>query len=182
MFYRLNYRGTLNLIYLGVCTITIALPSTSDSYDAWEEWVDKFDQIRTHLSFRDALFEPRCDWRILVFIFRGHFVLDESCSNISWINKPSSLIHVQTFFIGQRSKGLKSENYKRMVSIFFIREYLFWFLYLPLFYAYGARLAQSVEMKFLAIESLRFSLKFNISVEREQRTVGLGPLMYLHHG
>ena len=32
-------------------------------------------------------------------------------------------------------------------------------------------------MEFLAIESLRISLKFNISAAREQQAVGLGPLM-----
>ena len=32
-----------------------------------------------------------------------------------------------------------------MVSIALLREYLLCFLYLPPFYAYGARLAQSVE-------------------------------------
>ena len=32
-------------------------------------------------------------------------------------------------------------------------------------------------MKFLAIESLQISLKFNISAAREQQAVGLGPLM-----
>ena len=32
-------------------------------------------------------------------------------------------------------------------------------------------------MKFLAIESLRISLKLNISAAREQQAVGLGPLM-----
>ena len=37
---------------LGVCRITIALPSTSDLYDASEEWVDKFEQSRTHSPFR----------------------------------------------------------------------------------------------------------------------------------
>ena len=33
------------------------------------------------------------------------------------------------------------------------------------------------EMKFLAIESLRISLKLNISAAREQQAVGLGLLM-----
>jgi len=37
-------------------------------------------------------------------------------------------------------------------------------------------------MKFLAIESLRISLKLNISAAREQQAMGLGPLMQLHHG
>ena len=37
-------------------------------------------------------------------------------------------------------------------------------------------------MKFLAFESLRISLKLNISAAREQQAVGLGPLMWLHHG
>ena len=40
----------------------------------------------------------------------------------------------------------------------------------------------SAHMKFLAFESLRISLKLNISVAREQQAVGLGPLMWLHHG
>ena len=58
--------------------------------------------------------------------------------------KKHSLYACKSFF-GQRSKGLESENYNCMVSIGLSREYLFCFLYLPPFYAYGARLAQSVE-------------------------------------
>ena len=64
--------------------ITIAPSSTSDLYDTWEEWVDEFNQARTHLSFKDALFKPRCDRRTPLFIFRDHFVDDELHSNISW--------------------------------------------------------------------------------------------------
>ena len=37
-------------------------------------------------------------------------------------------------------------------------------------------------MKFLAIESLRISLKLNNSTAREQQAVGLGHLIQLHHG
>ena len=39
----------------GVCNTTISLPSTSDRYYACEEWVDKFNQTRAYLSFKDAL-------------------------------------------------------------------------------------------------------------------------------
>ena len=53
----------------GVCRITVALPSTSDRYVAWEEWDDSFDQTRTYSSFRDELFKPRCDRCTLLFIF-----------------------------------------------------------------------------------------------------------------
>ena len=38
------------------------------------------------------------------------------------------------------------------------------------------------KMEFLAIESLRISLKLNISAARERQAVGLGHLMQLHHG
>ena len=114
---------------VGVCTITIALPYSSDLYDAWEEWGDKFDQTRTHSSFKDALLEPRFDRRTLVFIFRDHFVLDELCSNISEIQKKKHLFlyACKSFFmIGQRCRGLESENFNCMASIFLLREYLFW--------------------------------------------------------
>ena len=38
------------------------------------------------------------------------------------------------------------------------------------------------KMEFLAIGSLRISLKLSISAAREQQAVGLGHLMRLHHG
>ena len=40
-----------------------------------------------------------------------------------------------------------------------------------------SRFLSTGHMKFLAIESLQISLKFNISAAREQQAVGLGPLM-----
>ena len=35
--------------------------------------------------------------------------------------------------------------------------------------------------EFRAIEALRIGLKLNISTAREQKAVGLGPLVWLHH-
>ena len=40
----------------GVCKFTIAQPSSSDRCDAWEKWIDNFDQTKAHSSFREALF------------------------------------------------------------------------------------------------------------------------------
>ena len=61
-----------------VCKFTIALPSSSDRCDAWEKWIDNFDQTKAHSSFREALFKPRCDRRILVFIGGDHVEHDET--------------------------------------------------------------------------------------------------------
>ena len=51
-----------------VCKFSIGLPSSSDRCDAWEKWIDNFDQTKAHSSFREALFKPCRDRRILVFI------------------------------------------------------------------------------------------------------------------
>ena len=75
----------------GVCKFTIAQPSSSDRCDAWERWIDNFDQTKAHSSFREALFKPCCYRRILVFIGGDHFVRDETLrfiennASISWV-------------------------------------------------------------------------------------------------
>ena len=68
----------------------------------------------------------------------------------------------------QRSKGLESENYNRMIRIFLLREYLFWLLYLPPSQACGARLAQSVEHETL-----------NLRVVGSSPTLGAGLFLWL---
>ena len=102
--------------------IIIALPSTSDRWDAWEEWVDNFDQTRAQLLFQLESRRARCDRRALVFIFRDHNVHDKLCRDISWIKKTFLYAHVKCY-IEQRNED-KLENYSRMVSIFLLREYL----------------------------------------------------------
>ena len=43
--------------------------------------------------------------------------------------------------------------------------------------SWGTKRNVNFKMEFLAIESLRISLKLNISAAREQQAVGLGPLV-----
>ena len=116
----------------------------------------------THSSSRDPLFTPPCDRRTLVFIFRGHFVLDELCSSISGrkTNKQTLICAHGKVFICQGCKRLESENYNRLVGMFSLREYLFWFLYLPPSYVPGARLAQLVEHETLTwVRAPRWALR-----------------------
>ena len=88
------------------------------------------------------------------------FVFETDGVKGPWTTKQkgtSSFIPMQKFLLGQSSKGWKSENYNHLVSIFIIREYLFWFLYLQPFYAYDARLAQSVEHETLNLRVVGLS-------------------------
>ena len=63
-------------------------------------------------------------------------------------------------FICQGCKRLEAENYNRLVGMFSLREYLFWFLYLPPSYVPGARLAQLVEHETLTwVRAPRWALR-----------------------
>ena len=189
----------------GVCKITAALPSTCDHCDAWEEWIDNFDQTRAHSSFRDALFTALFNNHVESKIQRSTdkcvFCCRQSkvprvlpgydycralfrCLNcaqrsiwlprlavvVSWEKPPNTWLTVaKSAFVGRALnyrvrmllKGavspapidalscsffaiitytmsyvttsllnIESKNYNRMVSIFSLHDYLFWFLIL----------------------------------------------------
>ena len=57
------------------------------------------------------------DQRTLVFIFSDQIVHDESISVAIF-----KALYACKIFIGQRSKGLESENYNRMIRILLLRE------------------------------------------------------------